>query len=71
MLSFGYQSRPDAHRAPAGALRPGHTDCSVWVRCYDEGCQASLADAVRKSAFFEPFECSIYDQFTKTGSGQT
>ena len=45
VLSFGYQSRPDAHRAPAGALRPGRTDCSVWNRCYDEVCQASLAQA--------------------------
>ena len=55
LLSFGYQSRPDAHRAPVGALRPGGTDCSVWVRCYDEPCQASLAEAALTAFSSKPF----------------
>ena len=55
LLSFGYQSRPDAHRAPGGALRPGATDCSVWIRCYDEACQASLADAALTAFSKAPF----------------
>ena len=55
LLSFGYQSRPDAHRAPAGALRPGVTDCSVWMRCYDDACQASLVQAALTAFSSQPF----------------
>ena len=55
IVSFGYQSRPDAHRALAGALRPGYTDCSVWVRCYDDACQASLAEAALAAFSGQPF----------------
>lgn len=55
VLSFGYQSRPDAHRAPDGAIRPGYTDCSVWLRCYDDACQASLASAALSAFSSQPF----------------
>lgn len=55
VASFGYQSRPDAHRAPAGALRPGYTDCSVWMRCYDDACQASLVQAALTAFSSESF----------------
>jgi hypothetical protein len=45
VTAMGYQSRPLAHRSPAGVVRPGGSDCSGWERCYDTRCQAALFSA--------------------------
>ena len=42
VTAFGSQSRPQAHRSPAGIGRPGHTDCSPFNGCYAPECQANM-----------------------------
>lgn len=60
VTEVGYQSRPDAHRSPAGVLTQDPTDGSCWKEAVDLHEQSNCYEALFMSLFDEEWMVGVF-----------